>query len=448
MGKLRPYQQEGVRFMLERGMNAILADEMGLGKTVMTIAAALAADVRVLVVAPANVLYNWADEVFRFTGEKALVYHLKKKHNSSAARFMVTTFDSLRSLGPDDPDVVDRTVLVLDEAHFIRNAKTQRARLVNTFPQKSRLLLTGTPLVNSIEDYFELLKHVDPVRFASREAFREAWLVDPSLFNRYAQVRAATANYLQRAARDVLLRRRKDDVLSELPPRTISVQHHEMAPAEARVHRGLEARAAETISNAKSEVAVFAAIHTLRSHLAGTRVAPIHDRLRELLEAGESVVVYSHYLDPIHKLADLLGTVAAVIEGKTPPQKRQEIAKRLGAENGPRVLLAQMEAGGVGLNFTGARFVLFLHFGWTPAVHAQAMDRVHRIGQDRPVVVEFFVTPGTIDDRFVKLLLRKEADQNLVLADESDVFNRNELVRLIAEDAKRRIDDEKRAMGI
>ncbi len=447
-GSLRPYQSEGVRFLLERAMNTILADEMGLGKTVMTIAAALAADERVLVVAPANVLYNWSDEVERFTGEKALIYHGQKKKHSSAARFMVTTYDSLRTLHTDDVDIVDRGVLVLDEAHYVRNPKTQRARMVAALPQKRRLLLTGTPLVNSIEDYFELLRAVDPVRFASREAFKDAWLVDPGLFNRYAQVRAATANYLQRAARDVLIRRKKDDVLDDLPPRTISIQHHEMKPQDMRVYRGLESRVAENLNNPKSEVALFAAIHTLRKHIATVRVHDVGERIKELLAADESVVVYSHYLDPLHKLHDLLGAKSAVIEGATAPQKRQEIAKQLGTEHGPKVVLAQMEAGGVGLNFTGARFVIFMHFGWTPAVHAQAMDRVHRIGQDRPVLVEFFVTPGTIDDRFVKILLRKEADQNLVLADDSDVFNRDALVRLIADDAKRRVDEEKEAMGL
>ena len=102
-----------------------------------------------------------------------------------------------------------------------------------------------------------------------------------------------------------------------------------------------------------------------------------------------------------------------------------------------------MEAGGIGLNFTAARYVLFVHFGWTPAVHAQAMDRVHRIGQDRTVHVEFFVTPGTIDDRIAKILLRKEADQNLVLDEGSDLLNRDQLARILAEDAEARAAAEK-----
>ncbi|MHB8604781.1 MAG: DEAD/DEAH box helicase, partial [Thermoplasmatota archaeon] len=444
-GHLRDYQRAGVAFLLSRDLNGILADEMGLGKTVMTLAALLAADERALVVGPANVLYNWADEVERFTGEKALVFHEREKRGPPGARVMVTTYDSLRNLAHDDPDLTSRPVLVLDEAHYVRNPETLRSKLVRSLPQKRRVLLTGTPLVNSVEDYYELLRQVDATRWGTREAFRDAWLVDATLFNRYAQVRAATATLLQRAARDVLLRRRKDEVLAELPPRTIIVNHHEFAPDERANYRRLEAHAAELVEKAQGgEAAVFAALHGLRQFIAETRVPIVEERVRELLDSGadENVVVYAHYLEPLRKLAEALGPeIARRLDGSTPPKERTELAKGLGKDY--RVLLAQMESGGVGLNFTGARHVLFVHFGWTPAVHSQAMDRVHRIGQSRPVFVEFFVTPGTLDERMVRILLRKEADQNLVLADESDVINRNEIARLLAEDAKRRAAGEK-----
>lgn len=442
-GHLRDYQADGVRFLLGRGLNAILADEMGLGKTVMTIAAVLVADERALVVGPANVLYNWADEVERFTDEVPLVYHQQRFIGNLDSRFMLTTYDALRGLHPDDPQLAGRGVLVLDEAHYVRNPKTQRARVVASMPQKKRILLTGTPLVNTLEDYYELLKHVDAKRFTSRTGFRDTWTVDASLFNKYAQVRNLAAGLLQRATRDVLLRRRREDVLSDLPPRTISVTKHEMAPKDERAYRQLESQAADVFNNPKSDVAVFAALHSLRHHLALSRVEAVHERLKELLEAGESVVVYSHYLEPLRKLHEALAPHTAMLDGSTPPKQRQALARSFGTEDGPKVLLAQMEAGGIGLNFTASRWVLFVHLGWTPAVHAQAMDRVHRIGQDRPVTVEFFVTPETIDERMVRILLRKEADQNLVLADSSDFMNRAEVAKLLAQDAKERADKEK-----
>jgi SNF2 family DNA or RNA helicase len=432
-GKLRPYQQEGVEFLVARDLDAILADEMGLGKTIMTIAAVLAKDARAMVVGPANVLYNWADEIDRFTDEVPLVYHERKLFGNERSRFLVTTYDALRSLDPQHEQVRSRDVLVLDEAHYIRNPETQRSQLVKALPQKRRLLLTGTPLVNGLEDYYELLEQVEPSRFASRTQFRDEWIVDPALFAKYAAVRNVAAEYLHRATRDVLLRRRKDDVLKELPARTITVTRHELSPADARAYAQVEAKALEAIRERKSDVAVFAALHAMRHQLAVARVPAVLERVRELLEAGEAVVVYSHYLEPLQKLQEALGDAAATLDGSTPPKRRKEIADQLGREGGPRVVLAQMEAGGVGLNFTGARYVLFVHFGWTPAVHAQAMDRVHRIGQDRAVFVEFFVTPGTIDERIVRILLRKEADQNLVLAEGTDLLNRAEIEKLFAE---------------
>lgn len=439
-GRLRPYQREGVEFLVSRRLNAILADEMGLGKTVMAIAAVLAADERAFIVAPASVVYNWADEVERFAGERALVWHAQRLEGPPGARFLVTTYDSLRSFPWTElrEEIESRPVLVLDEAHLIRNAETQRAALVRALPQKRRVLLTGTPLVNSIEDTYELLNHVAPGKFGSREGFREAWLVDPELFNRYAEVRAATAAILQKAARELMLRRRKADVLPDLPPRTIGVKRHDLAEDEMRAYRQLEAGAAEALANpgGATTAQVFAAIHALRHHVAKSRVPVVLARVRELLEAGESVVVYAHYLEPLRGLKEALGGEAALLEGATAPKERQRLAQALGRDGKLRVLLAQMEAGGLGLNLTGARHVLFLHFGWTPAAHAQAMDRVHRIGQDQPVFVEFFVTPGTIDDRLARILLRKQADQNLVLAETADVVNEGALLRLLAEDAR------------
>lgn len=447
LGKLRPYQVEGVRFLLRRGLNAILADQMGLGKTVMAIAAVEAADERALVVGPANVLYNWKDEVERFTDEPCALYHRGALMGPTDARFLITTYDALqRSTEAFDEQLASRAVVVLDEAHYVRNPQTQRSHLVRALPEGRRILLTGTPLVNTIEDYYELLRLVEPKRWGSRSQFRESWLVDPGLFNKYSQVRTATANLLQRAARDVMLRRRKEEVLAELPPRTISVLHVELEGPDLVAYRQLEARAEETLQReTHNELAVFAAIHALRQHLALARVPAAAERARELLDAGECVVLYAHYLEPLHLLAKEFGPIAAVIEGATPPLERQRIARTLGQEGGARLLLAQMEAGGVGLNFTAATRVLFLHFGWTPAVHAQAMDRVHRIGQSKPVFVEFFVTPDTIDERMARILLRKEADQNLVLADASDVHNRSALAQVLAEDAASRVREAKAA---
>jgi len=479
-GQLRPYQRDGVRFLVARDLTAILADEMGLGKTVMTIAAVLAAPIvrrgpgpqdassakgaRAMVVGPANVLYNWVDEIERFADEVPLVYHQQRWMGNKDARFLITTYDALRSLDPAHREVAGRDVLILDEAHYIRNPDTQRARLVKALPHARRILLTGTPLVNTIDDYYELLEQVDKRRFTSRSEFHEHWTVDASLFNKYSSVRNVAAEFLQRATRDVLLRRRKVEVLAELPERVIRIQRHELSPQEDRIYQGLETKALDTIREGKSDVAVFAAIHSLRHHLAVARVPAVLERIEELRAEGEAVVVYSHYLEPLDKLqAALGGSIAksltgstpsransarlvapsALLTGATPPKERQVLARSFGSEGGPQVLLAQMEAGGIGLNFTAARYVLFVHLGWTPAVHAQAMDRVHRIGQDRTVFVEFFVTPDTIDERIVKILLRKEADQNLVLAEGTDIHNRAELARLLAQDAEARAAKEK-----
>lgn len=433
-GELRDYQREGVSFLLGTQLNAVLADDMGLGKTVQAIAATLLADTRALVVAPANVLHNWAAEVERFTGEPAAIWHGRDADDREDARFRITTYTSLRYRDWRDTDATTRPLLILDEAHKVRNPETQRAALVEDLPQKHRILLTGTPIVNGLEDYNELLLNVGEERWPDAASFRETWMSDREMLTKHPEVRQATADLLQEATRHVVLRRRKEDVLEDLPPRTIQIERHPLSGEQRTAYDELARHARSVMAEAESEVQIFAQIHKLRQTLLKYRLPVLEDRIDELVEAGERVIVYAHYLDPLDELEDAFSDVAARIDGNTPPRERERIAAALDEPDGPRVLLAQMEAGGVGLNFTGARWVLFSHLGWTAAVHRQAIDRVHRIGQDRPVNVEFFVTPGTIDERMVDIILQKEADANLALADEGTIMDRSQLARAMLQE--------------
>lgn len=435
-GTLRDYQRDGVGFLLGTNLNAILADGMGTGKTVQTIAAALLADVRVLVVCPANVLHNWAAEVERFTEEPAAIWHGRDVDGDDEARFRITTYKSLRYRDWRDTDAATRPVLVLDEVHNVRNPDTQRARLVKDLPQKHRILLTGTPVVNGLEDYNELLLHVGEDRWPDAASFRDAWMSDRTMLTKHPEVRQATADLLQRATQHVVLRRRKRDVLDDLPPRTIAIERHPLSGEQRNAYDEQQEHARRVIQNAKSEVQVFAQIHKLRQTLLKHRIPFIIERIQELLNAGDRLVVYAHYLDALDAIEEAFPDTSARIDGSTPPREREAISQALGEPDGPRVLIAQTEAGGVGLNFTGARWVLFAHLGWTAAVHQQAIDRVHRIGQDEPVHVAFFLTPDTIDERMADLILEKEADANLALADDDTIMDRAQLARaLLTDDA-------------
>ncbi len=433
-GTLRDYQREGVSFLLGTNLNAILADAMGLGKTVETIAAVLLADQRALVVCPANVLHNWASEIQRFTGEPAALWHGRDVDDNDAARFRVTTYASLRYRDWRDTDAATRPILVLDEAHKVRNPDTQRAELVKDLPQRHRLLLTGTPIVNGLEDYNELLLHIGEDRWPDAASFRETWMSDRAMLTKHPEVRQATADLLQDATRHVVLRRRKEEVLDDLPERTITIRRHELEDDQRDAYDELARHARRVMASADSEVKIFAQIHKLRQTLLEHRHSVLEERIRELLDAGERVVVYAHYLDALDELEDAFPEASARIDGDTPPRKRERISRRLGDPDGPSLLLAQTEAGGIGLNFTGARWVIFAHLGWTAAVHRQAIDRVHRIGQSEPVQVEFFVTPGTIDERMADIILEKEQDANLALADDDTILDRGQLARALLEE--------------
>jgi SNF2 family DNA or RNA helicase len=433
-GQLRDYQETGVGFLLGTEFNAILADEMGLGKTVTTIAAVLAADQRALVVCPANVLHNWAAEVRRFTGGEVAMWHGRDVDGPDEARFRITTYTSLSYRDWRDTDADERPVLVLDEAHKIRNPETQRARLVDDLPQQHRVLLTGTPIVNGLADYNELLGQVGGEAW-DEQGFEETWLSDPQLLRQEPKVRAKVADLLQEATEHVVLRRRKADVLDDLPPRTVSVTPHPIEGEARKRYDEVHEEAETVLAEEASAPEVFARLHAVRQHVLETRLPVLAERIQALRAEGETVVVYSHYRDPLDELEDALGDEARQLTGDTPPKKREAYSQELGDPEGFDVLLAQMEAGGVGLNFTGAQHVLFAHLGWTAATHRQAIDRVHRIGQDEPVQVEFFVSPDTIDERLAQIILRKEQDANLALADDARTLDKAQLAEALLEEA-------------
>ena len=428
-GELRPYQLEGFRWMarlLGAGLGACLADDMGLGKTVQTAALLVHRPGPALVVAPTSVAANWKAELTRFApGLRVRV--LGEGHRLTGAEPGEVIVASYGQLLREEVQAVPWDLVVLDEAHAIKNADTRRAQASRQLQARARLALTGTPVENHPEELVSLL----------------SWLL-PDLAARFQG--AGDAETLKLLAAPFLLRRRKRDVLKELPPRTDLTVRVELDEVETAFHRDLLERCrAEAQSG--GTLHLLAALMKLRRACAhpalvdaayrgpGTKVDLLLGRLATLQEEGHRSLVFSQFTDLLDLVQARLtgaGFTFRRLDGSMPTKARQRAVAAFQAGEA-EVFLLSLRAGGLGLNLTAADDVFHLDPWWNPAVEDQASDRAHRMGRTGPVTVHRLVAAGTVEERVLALHTAKRAMiENLLEGREQAVaLDREALLRLL-----------------
>ncbi len=380
--QLRRYQVFGAQYAIHQE-RSMLGDEMGLGKTVQALAvlAHLAArsQRRFLVVCPASVQVNWLNEIAKHTTLTA--HSLHGADRDSAARgwlreggVAVTTFGTLSRL---DRRVRNAEVamLVVDEAHYIKNPKAERTKVVAGVARSAQraLFLTGTPMENRVGEFRALVRHLQP------------WVAD-----RVDSDDALDgADAFRRVVAPVYLRRNQEDVLDELPDR-IEVEDWVQLSArdEAEYLAAVEARNLMAMRQAA---------------FASPKPAKL-ERLEEIVEEAaqdnRKVVVFSFFLDVLDTVARRLGrAVVGSITGAVDPKARQAMVDEFSRRKGHAVLLAQIEAGGVGLNVQAASVVIITEPQWKPGTEDQAVARAHRMGQVRKVQVHRLLAKDSVDER-------------------------------------------------
>ncbi|MCC2335242.1 DEAD/DEAH box helicase [Cellulomonas wangsupingiae] len=438
--RLRGYQDFGARFLLHQG-RALLGDEMGLGKTVQAIAAMAHVTAQgathLLVVCPASVLVTWQREIERHSTLTPVRVH-GPDAAAAGERWLrdggvaVATYGSLRhvpalecpasapvSSGPGGDAVPGITagalgMLVVDEAHLVKNPRTARAREVRAWAARTArvALLTGTPMENRVGDFVELVRLVQPdlaaglprhLGLAGRDAFR-------------------------RAVAPVYLRRDRDDVLVELPALTVVDEWEELTGEGQRAYRA---------AVSTGDLMTMRRVASVRDgHPTSGKLGRLLEIVADARAHGRRVVVFSWFRDVLDVVADALvrhggATVVGPLTGDVPPQRRQEMVDELAALDASvgAVLVAQVQAGGVGLNLQCASVAVLCEPQLTPAAEAQAFARLHRMGQLRPVTAHRLLAEGTVDERLVALL----ADKAL----EFDTYVRDSL---LAEQTVRAVD--------
>ncbi|PJL09813.1 helicase [Stenotrophomonas maltophilia] len=434
---LRGYQLEGLswlQYLRQQGLGGVLADDMGLGKTLQTLAHLLVEkqsgrlDKPALVVMPTSLLHNWQSEAARFTPDlRVLALHgpaRDTQFGAIAAHDLILTTYPLLWRDEQALQAHSYHLLILDEAQQVKNPRSRAAATLRTLQARHRLCLTGTPLENHLGELWTQFDFLLPGLLGSEKQFNQHWRhpIERGSDRRRAQL-------LAQRMRPFILRRRKDQVASELPPKTVITRTVAMEGGQRELYEtvraAMEKQVREAINGsglARNHIVVLDALLKLRQVCCDPRLLPggtpartagsakldlLREMLPSMVEEGRRILLFSQFTGMLALIAqalDALGLAYVTLTGDT--QNRVTPVQRFMDGEVP-VFLISLKAGGVGLNLTAADTVIHFDPWWNPAAENQATDRAHRIGQDQPVFVYKLIAAGSVEERIAELQQRK-----------------------------------------
>lgn len=434
---LRPYQLEGVKWLqalAKEGFGGLLADDMGLGKT-MQILAHICLDKEskrmrdpFLVICPTSVLPNWVMEAEKFAPDLKVLAHYGTDRWSKVENFknydLVVTTYSLISRDAEKLKKINWHGIAIDEAQAIKNAKTEVARSVRNLKAGHRFCVTGTPIENNLGELWSHFHFVLPGLLGDEKTFN-ASIRHPIERHRNLSRKAS----LQTRIRPFLLRRTKNEVATELPPKTTTIQHVELEGAQRDLYETVRLASSEQVRKEiaskgfkQSQIIILDALLKLRQACCDPRLVKLTaaskvkesaklDALMEMITLqtadGRKILVFSQFTSMLDLIADRLNEQnIRYVELRGDTRHRSIPIEQFQNGDYP-VFLLSLKAGGVGLNLTAADVVIHYDPWWNPAVEDQATDRAYRIGQDKHVFVYKFIARGTIEQRMLELQNRK-----------------------------------------
>lgn len=399
---LRGYQTFGVKYAVHQ-KRTLLGDEMGLGKTIQAIAtmAALKAQGKhhFMVVCPASVLINWVREIEKFSTLSVTKVHGADEESLMAWRgngdVAVTTYESISRFNLPEKFTFD--MLVVDEAHYVKNPEAQRTVAMMKLLNKTEnvLYMSGTPLVNRVDEMCFLVNCLQPETAKQLESVKNI----------------STAQQFRQELAPVYLRRVREDVLKELPDLIEKEQWCNLNEKEKSIYRD-----AVLSGNLMAIRQVSWQVDNIKDSTKAMRLCEICEDAKE---QGRKVIVFSFFRNTLEKVHELLGDrCMETISGDISPARRQEIVDEFNAAPAGAVLVSQVQAGGTGLNIQAASVVIFCEPQLTPAIENQAVSRAYRMGQTSDVLVHRLLADDTIDERMLEILSTKQKEFDS-FADES-----------------------------
>lgn len=404
-----PYQMDGIAYLMPRSA-ALLADEMGLGKTMQAIVAARllfhAGLIRsALVVCPKPLVANWLRELRQWAEDIPVEViggdssQRRLAWRASATPLKLVNYETLTR----DAEVLEQPevafdLTILDEAQRIKNAGSKTAQAAKKIRRSRSWALSGTPIENRPDDLVSLFAFIEPK------------LIPPE----------TPAKKLPELTEDHVLRRVKEDVLKDMPPKLVRDMHVELTPEQRESYKLAEEAGIVHLNELGDTVTiqhVFELVMRLKQICnfdprtgQSAKLEQLHSDLAEIAASGRKAILFSQWVEPLRILAERLGEFGPLqFHGKVPQGERQSVLERFRSDESKHLLLMSYGSGSVGLNLQFANYVFLFDRWWNPAIEDQAINRAHRIGQQAPVFVTRFLTPNSIEGRIAEVLERKRA---------------------------------------
>ena len=432
------HQKEAIE-KLAGSKRFILADDMGLGKTTSTIIAALESGAKkVLIICPASLKINWSREIENYTDKS--IYICEGKNFSSDHDFVIVNYDIIKNFH----DIKDKEtsqiinskfdLVIIDEAHYIKNSQAQRTKLINHFVKNiNRLwLLTGTPITSRPIDYYNLLSLVESpvaqnwmayvIRFCEGYQFRagqrKVWNVNG----------ASNLDELRERTSKQILRRLKTDVL-DLPEKIINPVYLRLKSKE---YENLMGEYFDWFRNNKEEssslTVQFSKLMKVRQVIAEEKVSQTIELAENILEQGKKVIIFSNFTEPLKRIHEHFGKMSVYLDGSSTKPARQKAVDDFQDNDKVKVFCGNIKAAGVGITLTSAEVVIFNDLSFVPSDHSQAEDRAYRYGQKNSVLVYYPLFENTIEGAIYDILIRKKGIFETVMGDNLDRGSIAELI--------------------
>jgi hypothetical protein len=448
-GELRPYQKAGynwLRFVQDYHFGGCLADDMGLGKTVQTLAmlqhrreSGEAQGAASLLVLPTSLVFNWLNEAQKFTPDLRVLAYTGTYRDKNPDRFaeydVVLTSYGIVRLDTELLASYKFDYVILDESQAIKNPSSTTSQAVRQLHSKHRLILTGTPVENSTMDLWSQMSFINPGLLGTQAFFRKEFLKPIEKNQDEGRTRR-----LHALIKPFILRRHKAQVAKELPAKTEQLSYCQMTEEQAHAYEETKSfyrnkilRNLDEHGPASTQFLLLQGLTRLRQIANHPRLADeayVHEsgKLREVLRMIRNVVAEGHKVLVFSQFVQHLALVRAALDERQmeyayldgATRDRPAEVARFQEDDELKIFLISLKAGGVGLNLTAADYVFILDPWWNPAVEAQAVDRAHRIGQQRPVFTYKFITQNTVEEKILALQRRKLAlVSELIATDEA-----------------------------
>jgi len=409
------YQTIGVKFIDKAGGRCLIADAPGLGKTVQAISYAQLHNLKTLIVCPLSVVINWQREIKKFTGKESTIWDSKTYDGHLRNQFHITHYDAVSK---NSHWLRDQAfdLLVCDEATYLKNRQTIRAKSIlgswkerRKYPgvkTKYSIFLTGTPVMSRPIEAFSLLNFLDKDRFNNFYHFVErygGWKGEPP----------KNLQDLHDRTKDVVIRRKKSEVLTELPKKQRNDLYVELTKDEYKEYQTL---LKEVFGRWKIEKPSIGHMPKLQNFLIDKKIPRVMEMIDEFLDNDRSILIFSNYLTPLKFLTDHYGDKAALLTGEMKRDERQNSIDRL-VSGQAKIGCFSLMAAGMGIDGLQKVIdtVVFLNMDFTPANHEQAEDRAHRIGQTNQVQAYYMICPDTIDEYMRDILRDKQQVADLIV---------------------------------